>query len=242
MGRAPRADEAGGIYHALNRGNAKSDIFFKEADFEAFENLIVEGLEKFLIDLIAYQWMTNHWHLVLSPRVDGGMSAFIGWITLTHTQRYHAHHGTTGLGHVYQGRYKSFPIQDDDHFYVVCRYVERNALTAKIVKRAEAFRWGSLYNWLGGESPIELATWPVRRLPVPVPSQGRPRRRMLMRDSLSATISARRSSKMPMPKRSSGSSGPGGSSDHDGDAAASARRFRRRVGFTGFRGLRLAMA
>ena len=165
MGRPPRADEAGGIYHALNRGNARHDIFFKDADFEAFERLITEGLEKFPVDLIAYQWMSNHWHMVLSPQVDGGMSAFVGWLTLTHTQRYHAHHGTTGYGHVYQGRYKSFPVQDDDHFHVVCRYVERNALTANLVKQAENYRWGSLYNWLGGDSPIELAPWPIRRLP-----------------------------------------------------------------------------
>ena len=160
MGRPPRADEAGGIYHALNRGNARHDIFLKEPDFEAFERLIVEGLEQFPVDLIAYQWMSNHWHMVLSPQVDGGMSAFIGWVTLTHTQRYHAHHGTVGYGHVYQGRYKSFPVQDDSHFHTVCRYVERNALTAKLVKRAEDYRWGSSSNWLGGESPIEFAPWP----------------------------------------------------------------------------------
>ena len=165
MGRALRADEAGGIYHALNRGNAKQDFFFKVGDWEAFERIIAEGLDLFPVDLIAYQWMKNHGHMVLSPQEDGGMSAFVGWITLTHTQRYHAHHGTTGYGHVYQGRYKSFPVQDDDHFHVVCRYVERNALTAKLVKRAEDYRWGSLYNRLGGNSPLELATWPVRRLP-----------------------------------------------------------------------------
>ena len=58
--------------------------------------------------------------MVISPREDGAMSAFVGWVTLTHTQRYHAHHGTTGYGHVYQGRYKSFPVQDDSHFHVVC--------------------------------------------------------------------------------------------------------------------------
>jgi len=165
MPRAPRGDEAGAIYHALNRGNARQPVFFKDADFEAFERIIAEALEKFPVDLIAYQWMNNHWHMVLSPQVDGGMSAFIGWVTLTHTQRYHAHHKSTGYGHVYQGRYKSFPVQDDEHFHVVCRYVERNALTAKLVKRAEAYRWGSLHNWLGGQSPIRLSTWPVRRLP-----------------------------------------------------------------------------
>jgi putative transposase len=165
MGRSPRADEAGGIYHALNRGNAKNPIFFKDEDFEAFERIVNEALQQFPVDLIAYQWMNTHWHMVLSPQVDGGMSSFLGWITLTHTQRYHAHHGTSGFGHVYQGRYKSFPVQDDDHFHVVCRYVERNALTANLVKRAEDYRWGSLFNWLGGESPIELSPWPVRRLP-----------------------------------------------------------------------------
>ena len=165
MGRAPRADKAREIYHALNRGNARHDIFFNDEDFEAFERIIAEGLDKFPVDLIAYQWMKNHWHMVLSPREDGGMSAFVGWITLTHTQRYHAHHGTAGHGHVYQGRFRSFPVQDDEHFHTVCRYVERNALTANAVDRAENYRWGSLYNWQGRDSPIELAKWPIRRLP-----------------------------------------------------------------------------
>lgn len=59
----------------------------------------------------------------------------------------------------------SFPLQANKHFHVVCRDVERNALTAKLVKKAENYHWGSLSNWLGGDSPIELATWPVRRLP-----------------------------------------------------------------------------
>ena len=61
MPRAPRADEAGAIYHALNRGNARQPVFFKDADFEAFERIIAEALEKFPVDLIAYQWMNNHW-------------------------------------------------------------------------------------------------------------------------------------------------------------------------------------
>ena len=165
MGRPPRVDFSGGLYHALNRGNAKNPIFFKEEDYAAFERIVVEGLAKFPVDLFAYQWMNNHWHMVLSPRDDGGMGAFLGWVTLTHTQRYHAHHGTTGWGHVYQGRFKSFPIQDDDHFLVVCRYVERNALTAGMVNRAEDYRWGSLHNWFGSDSRINLSPWPVRRFP-----------------------------------------------------------------------------
>ncbi|MFT5301707.1 MAG: putative transposase [Mariniblastus sp.] len=165
MPRPLRSDTAGFIYHALNRGNARQDIFSKDGDFEAFERVISEGLEKYPVDLICYQWMNNHWHMVLSPQVDKAMSAFLGWVTMTHTQRYHAHHKTTGYGHVYQGRYKSFPVQDDDHFHVVCRYVERNAVTAQLVDRSEDYRWGSLYNWCGGKSVINLAKWPVKRLP-----------------------------------------------------------------------------
>ena len=165
MPRALRSDFAGEIYHALNRGNARNKIFFKDGDFEAFERVIEEGLQKYPVDLIAYQWMNNHWHMVLCPREDKAMSAFLGWVTMTHTQRYHAHNKTTGYGHVYQGRYKSFPVQDDEHFLMVCRYVERNALTAKLVQRAQDYRWGSLWNWCGGDSVIKLSAWPVKRLP-----------------------------------------------------------------------------
>ena len=165
MARSLRSDTAGTIYHALNRGNARRDIFFKDEDYEAFERVVSEAMEKYPVDLISYQWMKNHWHMVLCPRENKAMSAFLGWVTMTHTQRYHAHYKTTGYGHVYQGRYKSFPVQDDEHFHVVCRYVERNALTAKIVQRAQDYRWGSLYNWNGGKSVIKISPWPVKRLP-----------------------------------------------------------------------------
>jgi len=165
MPRTLRSDFAGEIYHALNRGNARNKIFFKAGDFEAFERVIKDGLSRYPVDLIAYQWMNTHWHMILSPQEDKAMSAFLGWVTMTHTQRYHAHNKTTGTGHVYQGRYKSFPVQDDDHFHTVCRYVERNALTAKLVERAEDYRWGSLWNWCGGDTVIKLSTWPVKRLP-----------------------------------------------------------------------------
>ena len=165
MPRPPRADEGGAIYHALNRGNARQEIFRKPEDYEAMERVLAEGLEKHPVNLYAYQWMPNHWHLVLSPREDGAMSRLMYWMTMTHTQRYHARYHTTGNGHLYQGRYKSFPIQNDHHFYTVCRYVERHALAAGLVDRAENWAWGSLWNWMRGGSPIKLAAWPGGRLP-----------------------------------------------------------------------------
>ena len=165
MPRPPRADEAGGLYHALNRGNARARIFRKDADFEAFERILAEALERYDVQVFCYELMPNHWHLVLRPNRDGEMSRFLRWTTATHTMRYHAHYHTSGHGHVYQGRFKSFPIQDDAHFLTVCRYVERNALRAGLVASAAAWRWGSLWRWL---QPIEpdprlLAAWPIAR-------------------------------------------------------------------------------
>ena len=80
--------------------------------------------------------------------------------------RYHAHYHTSGYGHVYQQRYKSFPIQDDAHFFVVYRYVERNALRAGLVSSAEMWRWGSLWRWLQSPEPDPkvLSSWPIPRL------------------------------------------------------------------------------
>ncbi len=91
MGRPPRADEANGIYHMLNRGNRREPLFHKTEDFEAFERMMVEAIERSRIKLYAYCLMPNHWHLVVSPEVDGEMGRFGQWLDLTHTQRHHAH-------------------------------------------------------------------------------------------------------------------------------------------------------
>ena len=148
MPRAPRADEAGGLYHALNRGNSRARIFRKEADYDAFERFLAEAPTRYAVELFCDQLMPNHWHMVLRPTQDGEMSRYLRWVTAMHTMRHHAHYHTSGTGHVYQGRFKSFPVQDDSHFLTVCRYVERNALRAELVQRAEDWRWGSLWRWL----------------------------------------------------------------------------------------------
>lgn len=166
MPRPPRADAAGQIYHALNRGNDRKTIFHKEADYQAFEHVLAEGLQKFPVALYSYCWMPNHWHMVLSPREDGAMSQLMYWVTMTHTARHHAHYDRVGFGHLYQGRYKSFPTQNDDHFFTLCRYVERNAVSAKLCDAAEKWPHGSLFNWRNpGACIVNLAAWPIPRLP-----------------------------------------------------------------------------
>lgn len=167
MGRAKRAAKGGVVYHVLNRANARMTIFGKDADYEAFERIVDEALERTSMRILAYCLMPNHWHFVLWPLADNDLSDFTGWMTLTHTQRWHAERHTTGSGHLYQGRFKSFPVQEDEHFYSVCRYVERNALRADLVPRAEAWRWSSLHRWRHGTSQEKslLAAWPLPRRP-----------------------------------------------------------------------------
>ena len=166
MPRSARVTPPGYAYHVLNRAVARLPLFQKDGDYAAFEQVIAEALVEHPTRLLGYCLMPNHWHLVLWPRRQGELTAFVRWLTHTHTMRWHAHYHTFGTGHLYQGRFKSFPIAQDDHFYQVQRYAERNALRANLVKRAEAWRWSSLWRRLHADAQpaIPLAEWP---LPVP---------------------------------------------------------------------------
>src|SRR5438105_2425832 len=144
MPRRARHAPGGLVYHVLNRAVARLPLFQKDEDYRAFERVLREALEEHPTRLLAYAVMPNHWHLVLWPQKSGELTAFVRWLTHTHTMRWHAHYHTSGTGHLYQGRFKSFPIEADEHLLSVLRYVERNALRANLVKRAEAWRWCSL--------------------------------------------------------------------------------------------------
>lgn len=152
-------------YHVLNRRVGRLPLFEKKADYVAFEKILAEAVERTGIRIAAYCVMPNHWHLLLWPRRDGELSEVLRWFTVTHTQRWHAHHHTAGTGPVYQGRFKSFPVQTDEHFLTVARYVERNARRAKLVERAEEWHWGSLWRRAQGDPKLTawLSDWPVQR-------------------------------------------------------------------------------
>ncbi|MCA1684605.1 MAG: transposase [Planctomycetia bacterium] len=165
MSRPPRAAEGGLVYHALNRANARLAIFDDAGDYDAFLRVLGEAGDRHRMRLLAYCVMPNHFHLVLWPRLDGDLSHFMRWLTMTHTQRWHAHRHSAGTGHLYQGRFKSFPVQDDGHLMTVCRYVERNALCAGLAPRAEDWPWGSLRGHVASPPPTgpALSPWPVDR-------------------------------------------------------------------------------
>jgi putative transposase len=158
MPRRARSIIGGYAYHVLNRANGRLRLFKKAKDFAAFERVIEEALARVPLRILGYTLMGNHWHFVVWPRQrqDDQVSEFFRWLTVTHSQRWHAHHGTSGMGHVYQGRFKSFPIAADEHLLAVLRYVERNALRAGLVRRAEEWPWSSLYRRCCG-TPEALA-------------------------------------------------------------------------------------
>jgi putative transposase len=137
------------VFHVLNRGNDRRPIFDDLGDYEAFVRILAETQERSPMRLLAYCLMPNHWHLLLWPERNGQLAAFVQRLTTTHVRRWHLHRHSVGRGHLYQGTYKSFPVQDDAHFYTVCRYVERNALRADLVGRAEEWEWCSLAQRLG---------------------------------------------------------------------------------------------
>jgi len=165
MPRTARIAPGGMVCHVINRGVGKNDLFFKEDDYLAFERVIQETLEKRPMRIMSYCLMRNHWHFVLWPENDGDLARFMQRLTVTHVTRWQKHYNLVGFGHVYQGRFKSFPVETDEYFYQVNRYVERNALRANLVKRAEEWSWGSL--WIQKYGTTEhrgmISDWPLPR-------------------------------------------------------------------------------
>jgi len=164
MPRRLRCNTGGYAYQALDRRVGRATLFHKDGDYAAFEKALRQAKEWQPMRILGYCLMPNHWHLVLWPEHDGDLSEFLRWLTVTHTQRYHAHYHSAGTGPLYQGRFKSFPIEEDEHLLRVIRYVERNALRAGLVGHAEDWRWSSLWQRREGRADTLLAEGP---LPLP---------------------------------------------------------------------------
>ena len=146
MPRKPRISLGNICYHVLNRGNGRNTVFHKDGDYAAFLKLMDQANERTPMRLLSYCLMPNHFHLVLWPKLDGDLSKWMQWLTTSHVRRYHRHYNSSG--HVWQGRFKSFPIQSDAHLLTVMRYVERNPVRAKTipVRKAQNWQWSSVGN------------------------------------------------------------------------------------------------
>ena len=136
-------------------------MFFDEVDYQAFIELLRAASRRVAMDVFAACLMPNHFHLVLRPCEDAGLARWMHWLSTSHVRRHQRRYQS--VGRIWQGRFKAFPIQQDDHLLTVMRYVERNALRANLVQRAEQWPWGSAA-WRNRGEPL-LTSSPVQ-LPV----------------------------------------------------------------------------
>jgi len=165
MPRTARALTGGIACHVINRGNGRQTVFHEKSDYEAFLNLLANSFSRTPMRVLGFCLMPNHFHLVLWPRGDGDLGRWMQWLMTSHVRRHHKRHGSSG--HVWQGRFKSLPVQHRrptaaeraqgvvetaNPLWTVLRYVERNPLRAGLVKRAEDWPFSSL-RWATGLEP-----------------------------------------------------------------------------------------
>lgn len=147
------------IYHILNRGNNKQQIFFKQQDYEAFAVLIKEAKKLYPVKLFAYCLMPNHFHLIAMPEMAENLSKWMQWLMTSHVRRYNKHHNA--VGHVWQGRFKSFIIQDNEYLINAMRYVEANPVRAGLVDTANDWPWSSHKETIGKIKPYLADKTPI---------------------------------------------------------------------------------
>lgn len=161
MPRTARSSVGGICYHIINCGNGRAQVFHDDADYAGFVELLENGSERFRMRVLGYCLMPNHFHLVLWPREDLDLSRFMQWVMTSHVRRHYRRRRTSG--HVWQGRFKAFPIQQDEHLLTVLAYVERNPLRAQLVRRAKEWVWSSVPAFTSRSRPTFLVQGPVDR-------------------------------------------------------------------------------
>jgi len=166
MPRTSRFVVANYCYHVLNRSNKKARIFHSSGDYDQFLAAVHLAQQRVHVPILAACLMPNHFHLVMRPQSAADLGRWMQLAFTTQVRWHHAKYDTSGR--LWQGRFKAFLIQQDHHLLTVMRYVERNALRANLVERAEDWKWGSLGWRSAGTPPVILA-----ESPVPLPSYWR---------------------------------------------------------------------
>jgi putative transposase len=144
MARTRRLAASLNTYHVVNRGNDRRVIFPERDDYQRFRAFLIEGQQRHPVKIFGACQMPNHFHLLLKPETDSALSAYMQWVCCRYACYFRAITQTVGHGHVFQRRFWSAPIVDDDHFRMVLRYIEANPSRAKLVETAEHWEWSSL--------------------------------------------------------------------------------------------------
>lgn len=154
MPRPLRDDAPGGIVHVTSRGVNGCPIYRTPSDRRAFVALLGDVVERFGWLVYAYCLMGNHYHLLLQttwPTLSAGVQRLNG----IHAQRFNRAHGR--YGHLFQGRFRSQPVERDAHLLLACRYVVLNPVDAGLCRRAEDWPWSSYRATAGFEENRILA-------------------------------------------------------------------------------------
>ncbi|MBI4745526.1 MAG: transposase [Deltaproteobacteria bacterium] len=162
MPRISRGLADGFIYHVLNRGNGRQQVFNEDNEYECFIELMAEAKTMYEVRILAYCLMPNHFHLLLAPGKAEDMSKWMQWLMTSHVRRHHRNHRTSG--HVWQGRFKSFIVQKDEHLLTVARYIEGNPVRARLVASAKDWIWSS-----HAERCKEPGNFLIDNLPIALP-------------------------------------------------------------------------
>ena len=156
MARSLRIEKVNGVYHVINRGNYRQDLFINEGAHEAFERCLFEACEKCGWILEGHCVMTNHFHLVIRTP-QGNLSYGMKWLQATFANRYHRFHEVHGK--LFQGRFKSLIVEEEGYLGTLQHYVHLNPVRAGIrtVDELKAYRWSSYwYLWNPRKRPEYL--------------------------------------------------------------------------------------
>lgn len=151
------------VYHVLNRGNGKQKVFHRKYDYEAFTELMKKAKEMYSIKVYAYCLMPNHFHMVVMPLKSKELSNFMQWLMTSHVRRHHKRYDSSG--HIWQGRFKSFIVSNDNYLLTLLRYVETNPVRSNLTKSAKDWNWSSYRTRTSGRGLKILIDAPPLELP-----------------------------------------------------------------------------
>jgi len=153
LGRRPRQEVPGGLYHVTARGNERRALFRGDADRREYLELVARCREKFRFQLLAYCLMTNHVHLAIRTGAEP-LSRIMARLHSIYAERFNRRHDR--VGHLFQGRYKAFLVRDDRYLSALLRYLHRNPVSARVVSRASDYPWSSDRFLRRGKGPAWL--------------------------------------------------------------------------------------
>ena len=155
MPRTPRKQSVSGIHHVMARGIDKRNIFLKEGDYSKFLSILLHTQQKYPLKIYAYCLMCNHFHLLVQPQVDE-----LGTAIQRITTAYAVYHNQTHqrFGHLFQNRFKSEPIDGDEQFLTVLRYIHQNPIKAQLVDDMRDYPWSSFHVYAGNSSVTSNAS------------------------------------------------------------------------------------